>query len=422
MCWCDCFCRQLHQRTDFKLFLFHNIAVFGLVVKLKDAGVDLNIQDISGTTALIYAIKKRSFAYRMLITAGADVNQIDASGRSALFYVTNRIQANWVIGAGARMDITDKDGNTALHYQLIQGCPTAAEETICGFKSCYRLTNDVGNNVLHIMATMGYLNLAMRLARLVKGKARFEELAASQNIRGETPLALAIRNKRIPLADFLFPFTPTNVRDFEGNSYLHMIAETNLVSQVTRLHRAFPALDIQNDSHETPVMICCKKNNRKVLRRLLKLGANLRNTDSNGLMPIHIAAVYNSIGALQIILKQGQGNIDEEDILGRSPLFYAIREVRRHQNFRLITMLLQNGADINKEDLTGESIANLLNKDENAALKSTIFSIAKRLKSKEYVEEESDSDEEDRESPKKFYLLIDETHNNFDPTSMATDI
>ena len=139
-------------------------------------------------------------------------------------------------------------------------------------------------------------------------------------------------------------------------------------------------------------------------------------------MPIHIAAVYNSIGALQIILKQGQGNIDEEDILGRSPLFYAIREVRRHQNFRLITMLLQNGADINKEDLTGESIANLLNKDENAALKSTIFSIAKRLKSKEYVEEESDSDEEDRESPKKFYLLIDETHNNFDPTSMATDI
>jgi len=64
-----------------------------------------------------------------------------------------------------------------------------------------------------------------------------------------------------------------------------------------------------------------------VLRKLIKLGANLRNSDADGLKPIHVS--YNNIGAFQILLKKGLegGNIDE-DIHGRSPLFFAIREKR----------------------------------------------------------------------------------------------
>jgi len=208
--------------------LYHatvDASAFNLIEKLKKSGIDINMQDSTGKTALIYAIKKRSFAYRAFIMAEADVNQVDTHGRSALFYVTNVTQANWIIGAGARVDIVDKDGNTALHYQLIQGCPSAAEETISRFRSCCRLSNETGNNVLHIMAEMGYLTLAMKLQRTLKGKARFEDLASEQNIRGETPLALAIRNKRIPMAEFLFTLTPINVRDYRGNSYLHMVAE-----------------------------------------------------------------------------------------------------------------------------------------------------------------------------------------------------
>jgi ankyrin repeat protein len=399
-------------------------AAFDLILKIAKSGADVNMHDGAGTTPLIYAIKRRSFAYRILITVGADVNQVDAYGRSALFYVANVTQANWIIGAGARLDITDKDGNTALHYQLLQGCPTAAGETVTRFRSCCGLTNDVGNNVLHIMATMGYLTLAMTLQRVVHGKARFDELAAAQNVKGETPLALAIRNKRVPLADFLFPFTPINERDFEGNSYLHMIAETNSAAHVTQLHRVFPALDVQNDNHETPIMICCKKNSRKVLRRLLKLGASLNNSDFNGLKPIHIAAAHNSIGAFQIIIKKGfdGGNVNEEDILGRTPLYYAIQEARKHHNFRLITMMLQKGADLDKKDFTGESISSLLSRSENAALKKTIDSIASRIKKREFIQDEFDSDEDDRENIKQFCELVNSTQIKSDTGLMTIDV
>ena len=56
-----------------------------------------------------------------------------------------------------RVDETDGDGKTALHYQLINKNPSAAEATTDRFTSCFSLPNGIGNNVLHSMATMGYL-------------------------------------------------------------------------------------------------------------------------------------------------------------------------------------------------------------------------------------------------------------------------
>jgi len=214
--------------------LYHaavDAAAFSLIEKLVSAGVDINMHDSTGKTPLIYAIKKKSFAYQDLIKAGADVNQVDPYGRSALFYVANITQASWIIGAGARMDETDGDGDTALHYQLIQGYPSAAEETINRFTSCFSLSNAIGNNVLHIMATMGYLTLATKLQRIVKRKIRFKELAAATNIRGKTLLAATI--------------------------------ETNKVSLITKLlYYAYPELDIQNDNYETPVMVSVEKTDK----------------------------------------------------------------------------------------------------------------------------------------------------------------
>jgi len=198
----------------------------------------------------------------------------------------------------------------------------------------------------------------------------------------------------------------------------------NAASLISKLYRAFPAIDIQNDNHETPVMICCKINSRKVLRRLLKLGASLHSSDADGLKPIHIAAKHNNIGAFQITLKNGliEGDIDEEDILGRTPLFYAICAVRRHQNFRLIGMILQKGADICKEDLTGDSVLSILSKNENAALKRTIDSIIARIKKRDYVEEEFDSDEEDKETIRRYCVLVDESRDKHDIALMTNDL
>ena len=95
------------------------------------------------------------------------------------------------------------------------------------------------------------------------------------------------------------------MKDYLGNSYLKMITDHSVLIKKL-LYHACPELYIQNDNYETPVMVFCKKDNRKVLRRLIKLSANLCNSDADGLKPIHIAASYNNIGAFHVI--------DEEDV------------------------------------------------------------------------------------------------------------
>ena len=130
---------------------------FSLIEKFASAGIDINVHDSAGKTPLIYAIKNQRFAYQALIKADANVNQVDSYDLSALFCIANITQASWIIGAGVRVDETDGDGKTALHYQLINKNPSAAEATTDRFTSCFSLPNGIGNNVLHSMATMGYL-------------------------------------------------------------------------------------------------------------------------------------------------------------------------------------------------------------------------------------------------------------------------
>jgi ankyrin repeat protein len=90
----------------------------GEVERLIRSGVDLDIRDDGGNTALMWAsFRNWGEVVKLLIEAGANLNGRDSGGRTALIWAS---YLNWVevtkilIEAGSNLNIRDNWGRTAL--------------------------------------------------------------------------------------------------------------------------------------------------------------------------------------------------------------------------------------------------------------------------------------------------------------------
>ena len=96
-----------------------------LVVKLTEAGANINIQNNSGDTALICATKEGKInCVHKLIELGANVNIRGHNGRTALFHACAEENTEYLealIEGGANPDIPDDDSDTALIEAIRQG-------------------------------------------------------------------------------------------------------------------------------------------------------------------------------------------------------------------------------------------------------------------------------------------------------------
>jgi ankyrin repeat protein len=76
--------------------------------------------------------------------------------------------------------------------------------------------------------------------------------------------------------------------------------------------------------------------NTETLARLLKAGAKVSGTDERGWTPLHAAARFDNIMAVEILIKEG-AKIMPRDNTGKTPLDYA-------ESAAMIKLLKENGA------------------------------------------------------------------------------
>ena len=111
------------------------------------------------------------------------------------------------------------------------------------------------------------------------------------------------------------------------------------------------------------LVLAVKKNDRKEAERCLKLGAGVNDSDENGLVPLHYAAVCQHVEMVKWLLAHGADVNRQNDLTYWTPLHYALGsddftdfteglrpKPNPEKTLELVKLLVEAKANVNAED------------------------------------------------------------------------
>jgi len=154
-----------------------------MIAYLLGKGVDINIQNRDGDTALIYSVYGDSLApMQVLLQRKANLNIQNNRGQTALMLACqnmNIAKANLLINAGSDISKQDKTGQNALHIAAIKGNPELVRLLI---SKGINLNARDKNKLTPLDYAMRYAQTdVMEMLRSKNAKSRFRQAAQAQN-------------------------------------------------------------------------------------------------------------------------------------------------------------------------------------------------------------------------------------------------
>ena len=240
------------------------------VLSLIKAGVDVNIQDKNGITAMMIAAENGYLELlRELKQAGADVNIQNYYGDTALMCATKKEQHNCVqklLEFGANINTKGEDGQTALMHAVVNNDDDMLH-TLIKAGANLNVQDDGGCSIM-VYATNGHLN---------------------------------------SLDILLNAGSEVNVPGGGGSfSALEMAACLGKVDSLNKLIAARAELNYQDQrARKTALMLAAQLNHVECAEELIQAGADLNIQGPNGGTALTLAAQHKSFECVRILLKAG---------------------------------------------------------------------------------------------------------------------
>ncbi|AVP87839.1 hypothetical protein phytr_9100 [Candidatus Phycorickettsia trachydisci] len=213
---------------------------------------------------------------------------------------------------GYEIDLTNLNGYTSAHLAAENGKLHVLTYLVTQDPGIINVKDSNLNSILHSAAVSEDLKTIQYLVK------RGLDITAS-NVKGFTPLHLAAIFGRTNIVQFL-----TQQKQFAGN------------------------LDIKDSQGDTPLSLAVRNAHLKLVKMLLKQGANPNAQNNAGYRLIHLAVISNSTEMLNYLSDQGlRLDILSED--GLLPLHLAAIEGK----VKMIQLFRKKGLDINQVDNEG---------------------------------------------------------------------
>lgn len=255
-----------------------------------------------------------------LIKKGENLEERDYKGQTPLYFaVKAKIDfLKILVAAGANLNAKDNGMNTPLHEACLEN---NLENVMFLVRSGADINakNDTLETPLHLSSSRNFDISEF----LVKNGA---DVNARDN-RGFTPIFEAIDFNNLKLVELLV----------ENGANVNHKAE-NLCYPIHRISVKLHESDKDQDEEV------------KVAEYLIKKGASFNEKDNFGETPLYNAVKGSNIGLVKLFLNLGL-NINDENNDQETLIFNA-----NFNNFKLIKYLIDNGADINKKDIKGNTV------------------------------------------------------------------
>ena len=279
----------------------------GINVLLK-AGADPNIIDVDGNTCLHCSVlgNYRKEVLHMIIDHSVHLNAINKKVHTALMMASERGNSdaiNVLLKAGADPNIIDADGNTCLHFLVLQRC---------------------NKEVLEIIIDHGvHVN--------------------TMNKRNETALMIASAKGNTDIIKVLLTAgADPNITDADGNACLHNSIYGNWEREVLQTiidHGAH--VNITNKEGHTALMIASRKGNIDGIKVLLEAGTDPSITDAHGNTCLHFTDFQGcSMEVLETLIDYGV-DVNTTNKYHETAIMHAYKE----GNVDAVNVLLNAGSD-----------------------------------------------------------------------------
>ncbi|RDD46134.1 E3 ubiquitin-protein ligase MIB1 [Trichoplax sp. H2] len=186
--------------------------------------------------------------------------------------------------------------------------------------------------------------------------SRYDVDLNTRNSSGQTPLHLAVLKKNAHAIEALLECgCHISLQDVDGNSPLHLALIKNNESIINALLQGKADMSVTNNEGFNAIHLATKLGNVSNIQALIRKMphswyVNIKKDD--GYSALHIAVLNSYIEVADLLIQQGHADINScNAINGETPLHIAIDKA----NVKMIELLLERDADINLQDMIGNT-------------------------------------------------------------------
>lgn len=302
-------------------------------------------------TPLLFAagLGKRA-ACEILIKAGAKPDVVNDKGSTALHLSVscdngkgNRETLEYLATYKQLLEVKNNDGDTPLLLASSLGNRTFCELLVKAGADA-NTTDNEGGNALHWAASN-------EKTETVEYFAAYTNLLNAKNKAGSTALMKAASSGHRAICEMLVKLgANVNLTNDTGNTALHLAALEGQDETVEYFAQFNQLLEAKNNHTNTPLNLAVYKGHLLACKKLVEAGANLNDADSEGNLALHWAVFYKKAEIVEYFATF-KHLLDAKDKRGNTPLHLA---VNRHQP-ELVPLFIDHKAGLEVKNLKGNT-------------------------------------------------------------------
>ena len=324
---------------------------------LKSNEISVNATDNFNQTPLMYACYDggRLDNIKMLIQNGADTQASCSNGSTVLHFASrnsNQEVVEFLLNLKEiSVNATDYLNQTPLMYAC---CDGGRLDNIKMFRqngADIQASSSNGSTVLHFASASSNQEIVEFLLKLNE-----RSVNTTDNLN-QTPLMHACYDGgRLDNIKMLIQNgADIQASSSNGSTVLHFasaLSNQEVVEFLLKLNEI--SVNAKDNLNQTPLMHACFDGGRlDNIKMLLKNGADIQASSSNGSTILHFASRNSNEEVVEFLLKSNEISVNATDNLNKTPLMHACYDGGLLNN---IKMLRQNGADIQARDCYGLTV------------------------------------------------------------------